>query len=345
MADPTCLALCAGVAGLERGIAAAAGGLRVLAYVERDPYAAATLLARMEDSSLDPAPIWCGDLAELDASPLAGLVDILCAGFPCQPFSVAGKRRGTADHRWIWPDIAGIIRDVGPGLVFLENVPGLVQHGMPDVLGTLADLGYDATWDLFRASDVGAPHKRERWFCLAHPGCRSNDQGQPQREPRSSDAASVGEASEDVGNAAGGRCDRDHGRDAHERRRQDDSGRRSRMADARVERLEGIVPPGAEARATVGGSGTELADAESGGLGKLRGTSRRAGLAQFPHPWPPRPDELDRWAGIDAETQPAVRRVADELPARVDRLRCLGNSVVPAQAELAFRTLYRRMLT
>lgn len=162
----TILSLCSGIGGLELAIRACVPGSRCLAYVERDAYPASVLLARMEDASLDPAPIFCGDLAEFDAGPLAGLVDVVCAGFPCQPFSLAGSQRGIEDERWLFPEIAGIVRDVGAPLVFLENVPGLTLRGLDEVLGTLADLGFNAEWDLFRASDMAAPHRRERWFCM-----------------------------------------------------------------------------------------------------------------------------------------------------------------------------------
>lgn len=283
MDDPTCLALCAGIGGLELGVHAAIG-CRVVGYVERDAYAAAVLLARMEDSSLAPAPVWCGNLEDMDTSSFLG-VDIITAGFPCQPFSVAGKRRGIEDDRWIWPDIARIIRDVGPRLVFLENVPGLVQHGMPHVLGSLADLGFDAEWDLFRASDVEAPQRRERLFILAH-------------------------------------------------------------ADRGRELQPGWGEP--DERRWSGDRGEAVADATSdiqwreGQRDKVRLRERSN---KWPA-WPPGPEDGDGWRRwISAcGPEPCLRGDAARIPDRVDRLRCLGNSVVPQQAELAFRTLFRRMI-
>ena len=158
------LHLCAGYGGFElalRGVA------RTVAHVERDAYAAATLVARMEESRLDRAPVW-PDLCTFDAGPWRGRVDLVTAGFPCQPFSAAGKRAGTDDDRWLWPDIRRIIRDVRPSYCFLENVPGVVRHGLPHVLADLAALGFDAEWGLLSASAVGAPHKRERFWLVAH---------------------------------------------------------------------------------------------------------------------------------------------------------------------------------
>ncbi len=96
----TSLSIVSGIAGLDLGLQLAIPGLRVLAYVEREAYAAAVLLARLEDESLEPAPIWCGNLEDFDARPFRG-VDILTAGLPCQPYSVAGQQKGHEDERAI----------------------------------------------------------------------------------------------------------------------------------------------------------------------------------------------------------------------------------------------------
>ena len=110
------LALCAGVGGLELGLELALGErYRTVGYVERDAYGAATLVARMEDKALAPAPIW-DDLFTFDPRPWRGKVDLVTAGFPCQPFSVAGKQRAEEDERHLFPRIAEIIRDNAPDL-------------------------------------------------------------------------------------------------------------------------------------------------------------------------------------------------------------------------------------
>ena len=160
------LCLCDGYGGFELGLRAAGTNLRTVARVERDSYAAAVLVARMEETRLDQAPIW-DDLTTFDGAAWRGCVDIITAGFPCQPFSAAGQRKGTDDDRWLWPAIGRIIRDVGPSYVFLENVPGLVRAGLPHVLADLADLGFDAEWGLLAASGVGAPHRRQRFWLVA----------------------------------------------------------------------------------------------------------------------------------------------------------------------------------
>src|SRR3990167_731675 len=168
------LALCAGVGGLELGVRLALGRRhRVVGYVERDAYAASLLATRMADGALDPAPIW-DDLVTFDGRRWRGAVDLISAGFPCPSVSVAGLRRGADDERWLWDDVARIIGEVEPAWVYLENVSGILSADGPvrdrtvaDVLRGLADLGYDAEWTVLSAAEVGAPHLRQRWFCLA----------------------------------------------------------------------------------------------------------------------------------------------------------------------------------
>jgi len=94
-------------------------------------------------------------------------VDIICAGFPCQPFSHAGFRKGEEDERAIFSYIADCVSVLRPRIVVLENVAGILTLGGAAVIGALAQIGYDAKWSLVRASDIGAPHRRSRWFCIA----------------------------------------------------------------------------------------------------------------------------------------------------------------------------------
>jgi DNA (cytosine-5)-methyltransferase 1 len=97
-------------------------------------------------------------------------VDVVCGGFPCQPFSFAGYRRGVADERWGWPWMLDVIRATRPRYVVVENVPGLLADSAAfgTVLADLAGLGFDAEWSLLRASQFGAPHPRERVYLVAH---------------------------------------------------------------------------------------------------------------------------------------------------------------------------------
>jgi len=162
------LSLCSGFGGLELGLdLIRSQTFRTVCYVEREAFAAANLGDKMEAGLLAEAPIW-SDLRTFDSDRWRGLVDIVTAGFPCQPFSAAGKKKGMSDERWIWPDIARIIRDVQPRFVILENVPQIVTRGgLAVVLGDLAEIGFDAEWDLFSAEAVGASHKRQRIFVVA----------------------------------------------------------------------------------------------------------------------------------------------------------------------------------
>jgi DNA (cytosine-5)-methyltransferase 1 len=153
---------------------------RCVGYVEFDPHAQQTLLARIEDGSLQPAPIFgdIRDFARLHAREYSGLVDMVAGGFPCQPFSKAGKRKADDDSRNMWPALRDVVGLVGPREVHLENVPALLaphrvggELVQPSyfgrVLSDLAALGYDADWSELSALAVGAPHLRRRLWVVA----------------------------------------------------------------------------------------------------------------------------------------------------------------------------------
>lgn len=161
------LALCAGVGGLELGLHIAEPRYRTVCYVERDSFAASVLVARMEDQVLCEAPVW-DDLATFDGGAWRGSVDLLTAGYPCQPFSAAGRKLAEKDPRHLWPHVARIIGDTHPSIVFLENVSGHVDRGFHQVAGELQGLGFVVEAGLFSALEVGAPHWRVRLFVLAY---------------------------------------------------------------------------------------------------------------------------------------------------------------------------------
>lgn len=159
--------ICSGVGGLD--IAAEAFyDARTVWHAEIDK-AASKVLAR-----LWPGVPNLGDIAAVDWAEVAP-VDVLCAGFPCQPASVAAitRAKGLADARWLWHHVAAAVGALRPRRLVVENVPGLLTvsggWAFAQVLGALADLGYDARWDLLRASDAGAPHLRRRLFLVAWP--------------------------------------------------------------------------------------------------------------------------------------------------------------------------------
>lgn len=161
------IALCAGVGGLELGLHIAEPRYRTVCFVEREAFAAANLVARMEDQTLDYAPIW-DDVKSFDGRPWRDRVHILTGGYPCQPFSFAGRRRGRHDPRHLWPDIARIVDEVRPRFCFFENVDGHLNLGASKVIEDLRKMGYGVKAGLFSALEVGAPHLRKRLFILAY---------------------------------------------------------------------------------------------------------------------------------------------------------------------------------
>ena len=159
--------MCAGYGGIGLGLKNIFGErLRTIAYCELEGFAQANLISKMEAGLLDAAPIW-SDLKTFPYESFHGLVDILIAGYPCQPFSAAGKRAGKDDPRHLWPFIADGIRILRPKLCFFENVEGHISLGLREVIGELESIGYQTAWGIFSASEVGAPHQRKRVFILA----------------------------------------------------------------------------------------------------------------------------------------------------------------------------------
>ena len=134
-----------------------------------------------------------GDLTKADWSSVEP-VDIMCAGFPCQPFSHAGKREGAEDERAIWPIIANAIGVLRPSIIVLENVAGVLTLGAVGVVADLAGLGYDCKWGVIRASEAGAPHQRKRWFCIGYAtGSAGRQQKQQALHKAIGQAAELGE--------------------------------------------------------------------------------------------------------------------------------------------------------
>jgi DNA (cytosine-5)-methyltransferase 1 len=160
------LSLCSGVGGLDRGVKLALPAARTVCFVEIEAYACEVLASRMEDEALDDAPVWT-NLRTFDGRPWRGVVDLVIGGYPCQPFSVAGKRGGSSDPRHLWPEIRRVLDEVRPVACFFENVPGHVSLGLRDVRCDLQELGYRVEAGLCSAAEVGASHRRQRLFILA----------------------------------------------------------------------------------------------------------------------------------------------------------------------------------
>ncbi len=176
----TAMSIFTGYDGLGLGLKQAIPNLRTICYVEREIFPVCNLVAKIKENKLDDAPIW-DDITTFDGKPFAGLVDILHAGIPCQPWSNAGKQKGVKDERWIWADVFRIIVEVKPKYIFLGEVPGFVRGGgLGYVLSDLAQAGFNAEWGCFTAAEVGSPHKRERLFILAW--CGRHLHGEPQEQ-------------------------------------------------------------------------------------------------------------------------------------------------------------------
>lgn len=163
-------------------------GRRCICAVESDPYAQAVLIARQNDGTFPPFPIW-DDVRTFDGRPWRGIVDIVAGGFPCQDISAAGTGKGIDGERsGLWAEMARIVCEVRPRFVFVENSPMLTSRGLGRVLGDLAAMGFDAEWGVISAADTGAPHLRERIWIRGH---LAHADGQPCEQGRSDHAAQV----------------------------------------------------------------------------------------------------------------------------------------------------------
>lgn len=364
----TILSVCAGAGGLDLGLQLALGNARTVCFVENDAYACEVLASRMAEDAVAEAPIWT-DIRTFDGRPWRGVVDIVAAGFPCQPASAAGRRLGVEDDRWLWPEIARVVREVRPGWVFLENVRGLLSANdgaaFGEILGDLARLGFDAEWGVFSAAEAGAPHRRERVFVLAH---MDDTNSAERRQPPGRRSPPARLAGETMGHAA--RLGRREGRAELAGRVglapptlgsgtvADSTGsRREEAGRGREEHARGELEPRRSDVADpdrAGRSGTRLHVPERGPLAPVSDADR-AGGAEFP----PGPDDaegwrayLQRWPGLkpaisyaetfELEAQSGFRGGPYGSANRMDRLRLCGNGVVPQCAALAFRELAAR---
>lgn len=296
--------------GLER-----TGGFETVWQSEIDP-AACQVLAHHY-----PGVPNLGDIRRVDWSNVRR-PDVVCGGFPCQPASTAGSRRGVKDERWLWPEFARCIRETRPRLVMAENVPGLLSvdagGAFGDVLRDLAQAGYDAEWTTLRAGDFGSPQIRERVFLVAYPT------EFPQREPLDGTVPQPPR-----------RDPRTQPRGRGWRVLPDD------LADAPSRRRHPGEPLEQAGRAAALGNGQgPMGDADESGL-EGRSITLRGRTYQCA-PWPPGPTDAGGWAAYLAKwpnlapatpTQPRVRGGSDGRPGWMDRLRLLGNSVNPDCAE------------
>ena len=152
--------LFSGIGGLDLGLERA--GMEVIWQSEIDPYGCRVLKKHW------PEVVNHGNIKEINWGDVVR-PDIICGGYPCQPFSTAGKRNGTDDPRHLWPWVREAISELRPKYAILENVRGHVSLGLNVVLGEMASIGYDAEWQIVSAASVGAPHRRDRVIIVAYP--------------------------------------------------------------------------------------------------------------------------------------------------------------------------------
>ena len=294
--------------GIERGLASAGVAAETIWQVEQSPFCR-KILARHW-----PHAERYTDVRDITASSVAP-IDILCGGFPCQDLSVAGKGAGLeGDRSGLFFEMARIIRELVPRLVVMENVPAITGRGLDVVLGTMAALGYDARWGGLRASEVGAPHRRERWFCVCWlaDGCkvgRSRQLVDPEQgglavssgamEKKKNQRHAKRPVSPDYScpvQSTASRCD--------------EASRRP------------LKSGGRSTRTLLSGRGA----ATQPGLGRVPdGVPARLDI---PRRWPAPPGPQHDWESPRLHQSPSGRYQRDE------RLSALGNSVVPACAEI-----------
>jgi len=328
------LSLCAGGGGLDLGVMLAEPDFHTRAFVEWEDWPRTVLIAAQRAGYFAPAPIW-GDLRSFDARPLCGAFDTVLAGYPCQPFSAAGKRGGADDPRHLWPDVARVIGECRPEWVFLENVAGHVTLGLETVLRELWSLGYTPAAGLFSAAEVGAPHERLRIFIVAHADefasrHRQLQSGREQRiccrgplvypEGGSVSAGHYPRPAEPVAHTGGTELEGLQRSQHHPYRRQISDG------PAALSGRAGLHPPGPSdlsGWAAVLAARPDLAPAL--GFDDCLAWARRL--------------TADPEGPVSAAAEPALRRMADGLAVRARTLRLLGNGVHPLAAAHAWRSL------
>ena len=298
--------LFSGIGGIDLGLERA--GMTVKWHSEIDPYACRVLKKHWPDVPN------LGNIKEIDWATVE-LVDVIAGGYPCQPFSTAGKRQGDKDERHLWPYFLRAISELRPRFALLENVRGHLSMGFDRVLGDLAEIGYDAEWQIVSAASVGAPHRRDRIICVAYPSEQySNGKSDYARNSVGSETLS------EFGNS-GRSTNVAYPNNAGSRTPQCDMGERGTETTQDWQGNSGT-------QYGFSRCSSEMADSTGEGLQRSVGKVFKGDRVRSAYGgW--------QWW----ETEPDVGRVAHGIPSRVDRLRGLGNAVVPQVAEYVGRMI------
>ncbi len=307
--------------------------LELVGFCEIDPYCQQVLANRWPK-----VPIF-EDIKQLSADQFQD-IDLITGGFPCQDISVAGQGRGLEGERsGLWFEMLRLISRIRPRYALIENVPMLVHRGLGRVLCDLTQVGYDAEWQVISAADVGAPHLRKRIWIVAYPRhlCGGNDvEGDvqlcsrqqaetPQRSASQFEVAGSGQESQVMA----------YPKDAGAR--EDYGGVRAGVG--RISRRQGAV---AEPKVTALKSGQESQIvADSAGFGSSGSGQFIDSCHQEKEGQGQAVEFIDERFGSLWSVEPSMGRVANGVPRRVDRLKSLGNSIVPQCAALIMNQIRR----
>jgi DNA (cytosine-5)-methyltransferase 1 len=344
------ISLCAGYGGIDLGLRRAIPNLRTVAFAEIEAFACANLVAKMEAGLVDCAPIW-SDLKTFPWESFRDRVDILTGGYPCQPFRAAGKRAGKNDPRHLWPWIADGIRAMRPRACFFENVEGHITLGLSTVISDLEELGYRVAWGIFSASECGAPHQRKRVFVLAHSG-DERLQGEKWVRQAGTKGEPIGHFAEFDGNLWPSRPGEPQHRWEPSRVVVNAA---SQLANSRQQFCDEEFRQGRALPLKFGHSSKDVGNAAEQGC-------QRSGRTNDPRGTIDRPTESNGGCAYGQmeqsprQAQPSVGGDANGSTSgmdyaelcvtcdnRTDELRLLGNGVVPAAAEKAFRELIKKL--
>lgn len=308
-------------------------GWRTVCAVERDAYAAQVLAQRQNDGILEAFPIW-SDITTFDGKPWQGIVDVISGGFPCQDISSAGKGAGIEGERsGLWSEMARIICEVRPRYVFVENSPMLVSRGLTRVISDLAQMGYDAHWARFSASNFGAPHIRDRIWIVAHTNSTANGKQYFNAEKGRNSHVPLF----DVANSQSFRCEK-NGLPIGAEQEKPLFGINSKdVANTESFRLEQERECKSTSEKWLTGCSHELSDTNCKRCKQVEqrdfsrtqseGSSDPSQHSSFTRGW--------EWWAIE----PELGRVADGVAHRVDRLKAIGNGQVSIVAKCAFEFL------